>query len=113
MAKTIVIDCAFDEFLASKLFEYLKDKRYNDVSIEEESKVVVRGSKELSKTCEKDLVDFAAESEEGYEVTNTYNDGFLVAKKANVEDFGLSTCELCGYVAFEEELFAHRRTHGI
>jgi len=38
---------------------------------------------------------------------------FVIAKKADVEDFGLARCEICGHVAFEEELFAHRRAHGI
>jgi len=34
-------------------------------------------------------------------------------KMANVEDFGLATCEICGLVDFEEKLFSHRWTHGL
>ena len=38
---------------------------------------------------------------------------FLISKDVDVEDLGMGTCEICGLVGFEEQLYSHRWTHGI
>ncbi len=67
-----------------------------------------------NKVQKKKLDKFLDDNEmEGYSVMLAEPDTFIVAKKTSVEDFGLAQCEICGFVAFDEELFAHRRAHGI
>ena len=104
----ISIDCAFDEGLAKELKEFFDGR--NIKSKIEESVIVVE-----EKTFQNQLLEVFLEltKRDKFKVKNTGPDSFLISKEVKVEEFGLGTCEICGYVAFDEELFSHRRTHGI
>ncbi len=108
------IDCAYDEEMADKLVEYLNSEEEEgegeySATKEKDAHVLTR-----NKITKKTLDKFLAESGiEGYNVMLSEPDMFILAKKTSVEDFGLAQCEICGFVAFDEELFAHRRAHGL
>ena len=99
------VDCAFDEKIAKELTNYLIKKGLNvnlhksDISAPKINRYIL----EL----------FLKETKRvNYSVIPTDFSSFLISKKTDVEKFGLSQCEICGFIAFEEELFSHRRTHG-
>lgn len=104
----ITIYLAYDEEIAKELASYLSSQGID--SKQEKSQVLV------NKTVldEKILKDFLEETKRVEHVIKKINEkSFLISKKANVEDFGLATCEICGLVDFQEKLFSHRWTHGI
>ena len=47
------------------------------------------------------------------EVTRSEFDTIIVAKMVSLQQLGLASCTICGHVAYEEELMAHERAHGI
>lgn len=101
------IHCAYDEEIANNLIDYLNKK--GEDSTREKDRVFTK-----NKIRKKILDKFLDENElDGYSVMLSEPNTFIVAKKTSVEDFGLAQCEICGFVAFDEELFAHRRAHGI
>lgn len=104
----ITIDCANDEEMAAHLENYLSRQGY-ETKIDG-SLVMISTDKNIKKSLE----SFIKNTEKtGYEVIQADSETFVVARVVSIEDFNLSRCEMCGFVASEEELFAHRRAHGI
>ena len=102
-----MIDCAFDEKFSKELTNYLNKKGYKTNQTGSQAILDVKIGKEV-------LFDFLKHAKKiNYDILEMDSNTFVIAKKVDVEDFGLGRCEMCGFVAFEEELFAHRRTHGL
>ncbi len=104
----ITINLAFDDEIASELTSFLTNLGID--SKQEKSEVKV------NKTFldEKILKSFLEKTKRtDYTIKKINEKSFLISKKADVEDFGLATCEICGLVDFKEKLFSHRWTHGI
>jgi len=102
-----VIDCAFDEEFSKELTNYLTEKGHKTKQVDSQVILDVKIGKEV-------LFDFLKHAKKtNYDILEMDSNIFVIAKKADVVDFGFGRCEICGYVAFEEELFAHRRAHGI
>ena len=102
-----MIDCAFDEKFSKELINYLNKKGYKTNQTGSQIILDVKIGKEV-------LFDFLKHAKKiNYDILEMDSNTFVIAKKVDVEDFGLGRCEMCGFVAFEEELFAHRRTHGL
>ncbi len=104
----ISIDLAFDEELASELTNYLMNLGID--SKRQESEVLVNKTN-FDQRILKSFLKKTKRTE--YIIKKINTKSFLISKKANVEDFGLGTCEICGLVDFQEKLFSHRWTHGI
>lgn len=102
------IDCANDEEMASDLQNYLSKQEY-EAKIDG-SLVMISNDKNIKKNLESFI---KSTQKTGYEILQAYSETFVVAKLVSIEDFDLSRCEMCGFVASEAELFAHRRAHGI
>lgn len=104
----ITINTAFDEKMAENLVHFLKNKGID--SKQKNSEVIIQQYHITRQFLESFL---EKSKKDGYTVTEISKTSFLISKMANIEKFGLVTCEICGFVTFEEELLAHRRTHGI
>ena len=102
------IDCANDEEIAVELERYLSQQGY-DTKIDG-SLVMISNDKNIKKSLESFIKN---NKKIGYGILQADSETFVVAKVVGIEDFDLSRCEMCGFVASEEELFAHRRAHGI
>ena len=103
----ITINLAFDEEIAKELSEYLTSLGIDSKLKKFEVKV--------NKTDfdEKHLSTFLKKTNRTQHLIQKINsNSYLVSKKANVEDLGLGTCEICGLVATEDKLYSHRWTHG-
>jgi len=102
-----VIDCAFDEKFSKELSNYLNKKGYKTNLASSQVILDVKIGKEV-------LFDFLKHAKKtNYDILEMDSNIFVIAKKVDVEDFGLGRCDICGYIAFEEELFAHRRAHAL
>jgi len=104
----ITINLAFDEELVRELTEYLTNLGID--SKLEESEVLVNKT-DFDQGILKAFLKKTKRTQ--YIIKKINTKSFLISKNANVEDFGLGTCEICGLVDFEEKLFSHRWTHGI
>ncbi len=104
----ISINLAFDEEIASELTDYLTNLGID--SKREESEVLVNKT-DFDQGILKSFLKKTKRTQ--YIIKKINQKSFLMSKKADVEDFGLGTCEICGLVDFEEKLFSHRWTHGI
>lgn len=104
---TEIVDCANDEKIASELATYLSGHGYK---VEINGALVVINENDVEKTL-KSFIKDTGKSE--YGILRSDSETFVLAKVVQIEDFGLPICEICGYAAPEEELFAHRRAHGI
>jgi hypothetical protein len=104
----ITIDCANDEEIAIDLERYLA-KQGHETKIDG-SLVMIPNDIEIKKSLESFIKNT---QKTGYDVLEADSETFVIAKVVSIEDFELSRCEMCGFVASEEELFAHRRAHGI
>jgi hypothetical protein len=104
----VVIDCAGDNEIALELENYLKNLGFD--AKKEESVVNVDKT-----NVEKTLSLFLKEtSRSDYKIRKIDSENFLLPKEVPIEDFGLLSCEMCGYVLSNEaELVTHRRVHGI
>lgn len=104
----ISINLAFDKELAKELTGYLNDQGID--SNQEKSQVIVN----QTNLDERILSVFLEKTKRvDYIIKKISEKSYLISKKADVQDFGLATCEICGLVDFEEKLFSHRWTHGI
>ena len=102
-----MIDCAFDEKFSKELTNYLNKKGYKTNQTGSQVILDVKIGKEV-------LFDFLKHTKKiNYDILETDSNTFVIAKKVDVKDFGLGTCEICGLVDFEEKLFSHRWTHGL
>ena len=108
MTMVTVIDCANDEEIATNLKEYLSTRGYE--AIKDDSLVIITDGKDIKKNLESFIKDT---DKIGYKILQSDSETFILAKVVHIENFGLPICEICGYAAPEEELFAHRRAHGI
>ena len=104
----ISINLAFDEEIASELTSYLANLGID--SKLEGSEVLVNKT-DFDQGILKSFLENTKRTD--YIIKKINKKSFLISKKADVEDFGLGTCEICGLVDFEEKLFSHRWTHGI
>jgi hypothetical protein len=104
----ISINLAYDEEIAKELIIYLTNLGID--SKQEKSEVLVNKT-DLDKEILKSFLEKTKRTD--YIIKKINEKSFLISKKANVEDFGLATCEICGLVDFQEKLFSHRWTHGI
>ncbi len=104
----IAIDCAYDNKIAQELENYLKDLGFTAKT--EESTVIVNDT-----DIERILGDFLKKTNRTeYSVRKIDSANFILAKEVMIEDLGFQRCEMCGFVLLtEEELFVHRRTHGV
>ena len=103
-----IIDCANDEEMAAEIESYLSRQGY-ETKIDG-SLVMISNGKNIKKNLESFIKNI---QKVGYDILQADSETFVVAKVVGIEDFDLSRCEMCGFVASEEELFAHRRAHGI
>ena len=102
-----VVDCAGDEEIASDLTKYAISLGYD---ARQDNSCVIINEKNV-KNILKLFIKQAGKSE--YDILQADSETIVLAKVMPIRDFGLATCEICGYVATDEELFAHRRAHGI
>lgn len=102
-----IIDCASDEEIASEIVKYAISLGYN---VKQENSYVIINEKNV-KNILKSFIKHTDKSD--YDILQADPETFVLAKLTSIKNFGLSTCEICGYVATDEELFAHRRAHGI
>ena len=105
---TAIVDCANDEAIATNLKEYLSARGYE--ARKDDSLVIITNGKDIKENLESFIKDT---NKIGYKILQSDSETFVLAKVVQIEDFGLPICEICGYAAPEEELFAHRRAHGI
>lgn len=102
------IDCANDEEMAAKLERYLSEQGY-ETRIDGSLVIITNG-----KNIKKNLESFIKNTKMiGYDILQADSETLVIARVVHIEDFNLSQCEICGFVALEEELFAHRRAHGV
>ncbi|MGI0082605.1 MAG: hypothetical protein ACREAF_02785 [Nitrosopumilaceae archaeon] len=104
---TLVVDCANDEEIVRELVEYMSK---HGINAKVEGALVVTNENDTQKRLESFIKDTG---KSGYEILRSDPETLVLAKVVRIEDFDLPRCEICGYVAPEEELFAHRRAHGI
>ena len=104
----ISINLAFDEKIAFELTDYLKNLGID--SKREEAEVLVNKT-DFDQEILKSFLKKTNRAE--YTIKKINSESFLISKKVDVENFGLATCEICGLVDFQENLFSHRWTHGI
>ena len=104
----ITINTAFDEKISEELVSFLK---IEGISSKQKGSTVILNQDKLSKEILRKFLEKT--NKQDYEVREISSKNFLISKTTNIEKFGLATCEICGFVTFEEELFAHRRAHGI
>ncbi|MGI0008654.1 MAG: hypothetical protein ACRD92_03435 [Nitrosopumilaceae archaeon] len=102
-----VVDCAGDEEIASDLTKYVISLGHD---ARQDNSYVIINEKNV-KNILKLFIKQAGKSE--YDILQADSEIIVLAKVMPIGDFGLATCEICGYVATDEELFAHRRAHGI
>lgn len=105
---TVIVDCANDEEIATNLKEYLSTRGYE--ARKDDSLVIIKDGKDIKENLDSFIKDT---NKIGYKMLQSDSETFVLAKVVQIEDFGLPRCEICGYAASEEELFAHRRAHGI
>ena len=104
----ITINLAFDEEIAKELTSYLNNHGINS---KQEKSIVQINQDNLD---ERILSVFLEKTNRVDHIIKKINKkSYLISKNADVQDFGLGTCEICGFVDFEEKLFSHRWTHGI
>jgi hypothetical protein len=103
----ITIDCAGDNEIALELENYLKNRGFQAKA--EESLVYA------DKNVDKILTLFLKETNrKEYKITKIDSANLLLAREIPLEDLGLLSCEICGYVlSNEDELMNHRRAHGL
>jgi len=104
----ITINLAFNEELARELTEYLTNLGID--SKRQEAEVLVNKT-DFDQGILKSFLKKTKRTQ--YIIKKINPKSFLMSKMADVEDFGLGTCEICGLVDFEEKLFSHRWTHGL
>lgn len=106
----MIIDCAFDEKLANELKQYLLENGFT--ACNEDDGVIKVDSLKLKK---EDLELFLKKTGKikDYQLIPADSDTIIIAIKVPIEDFGLARCTICGFVAYQEELIAHERAHGI
>ena len=102
-----VIDCASDEEIASDLVKYVISLGHD---ARQDNSYVIINEKNV-KNILKSFIKHTGKSD--YDMLQADSETIVLAKLTSIRNFGLSTCEICGYVATDEELFAHRRAHGI
>ncbi len=108
MKTMITVDCAGDNDVALELENYLKGLGINAQA--EESFVNVDKEK-ISNTLDLFLKETGRTN---YKIRKIDSANFLLSKEAQIEDLGLLSCEICGYVLSNEyELMNHRRAHGL
>jgi hypothetical protein len=106
----MIIDCAFDEKLASELKQYLSEKGF--AVSDEDNGIIKVDEPKLSK---EDLESFLKKTDRDkeYQLIPAGDDTVIIAINVTIEDFGLGRCTICGFVAYPDELIAHERAHGI
>jgi len=106
----MIIDCAFDEKLADELKQYLVENGF--IVHNEDGWTIKVDSPKLRK---EDLELFLKKTDklEDYQLIPADSDTIILAIKVPIEDFGLARCNMCGFVAYKEELIAHERAHGV
>ena len=110
MAKSTVIsiDLANDAEIAKELLDYLKSKGI-DSHLEASEVKIDKNAFDLEI-----FKSFLWDTKRTKHTIKKINPKlFLISKSVDVEDLGMGTCEICGLVGFEEQLFSHRWTHGI
>ena len=104
----ISIDLANDVEIAKELQDYLKSKGIDSHLEAAEIKIDKTAyDLEIFKNFLKDT------KKTKHSVKKINPKLFLISKSVDVQDLGMGTCEICGLVGFEEELYSHRWTHGI
>ena len=119
--RTIVINCAGDIELARKINEYLRDRIVPSrntiyISLSQDEVEIVLEKLELSRDdIRKILHDFIKSDPklaERYSI-NELEDLFVVGIPKSLDEMTVN-CEICGYIASDEEdLIIHKRTHGL
>lgn len=104
---TVTVDCAGDDEIASDLTKYLISLGHE---AKQDNSYVLINEKDV-KNILKLFIKHSGKSD--YEVLQVDSETIVLAKIMPITEFGLATCEICGFVASDEELFAHRRAHGI
>lgn len=104
---TVIVDCAGDDEIASDLTKYLISLGHE---AKQDNSYVLINEKDV-KNILKLFIKHSGKSD--YEVLQVDSETIVLAKIMPITEFGLATCEICGFVASDEELFAHRRAHGI
>ena len=102
-----IVDCAGDEEIAKALTKYATNQRYD---ARQDDAMVIINEKNVKNILESFIKD-AGKS--GYDILQADSETLVLAQIKSIEDFGLMECDICGYVATDAELFAHRRAHGI
>ena len=122
MSSSIVISCAGDNELAKKINDYLidnispsSDTIYISVS-EDELELVLEKLGVSRQDIQKLLQDFIKSDPnllaDRYSITE-FDDLFVVGIPKKLDEMTIN-CEMCGYVASDEEdLIIHKRTHGL
>ena len=110
MKQTLIIDCAFDEKLANEITKYLTNQGFSVIL--EKDGIITADDKKLTKD---DLELFLKRTGKIKELQLILSDSdtVIVAAKVMIEHFGLARCTICGFVTYQEDLFAHERAHGI
>jgi len=104
---TYVVYCVEDEEIARDLENYLSKHGFK---VEIEGSLVVIHEKEIKKELESFIKDT---NKIEYEVLRSDPQTFVLAKMLRPEKLNLQRCEFCGRIASEQELFVHKKTHGI
>jgi len=101
------IDCAFVNELTLELSKLLENKGYK---ISHKESIIYLNQNISEKELAQILKDLGKKN---LDVIRAEFDTIIIAKKINLQHMGLASCSICGYIAFEEELVAHERAHGI
>ncbi|MEE9242117.1 MAG: hypothetical protein V3U12_03055 [Nitrosopumilaceae archaeon] len=104
----ISIDLANDVEIAKELQDYLKSKGI-DSHLEAAEIKIDKTAFDLK--IFKSFLKYTNRTKHSVKKINSKL--FLISISVGVEDLGMGTCEICGLVDFEEQLFSHRWTHGI
>jgi uncharacterized ferredoxin-like protein len=118
---SIVINCAGDNELASKINDYLVGKitqSHDTIFIslsEDEIEIVLeklRVSRDEIRKLLNEFIKSNSELADYYSITQ-FNDVFVVGIRKGIDEMTVN-CEMCGYIASsEEDLNIHKRTHGL
>ena len=118
---SVVINCAGNNELASKINDYLMDKITQSrdtiyISLSEDEVEIVLEKLGLSREEMREILHDFIKSDpdlaDHYTITE-FEDVFILGIPKSLDEM-IVNCEMCGYIASsEEDLTIHKRTHGL
>ena len=104
--RKMIVDCANDSKLAEELIAYLKE---NNIQAYIQDGLIMTAQDLKLENLEIFLKHTGRHKHKAQLLDKMK---FLLSIPSNVEEFGLESCEFCGYTGYPEIVEIHRKTHG-